>query len=179
MKKLSVFVLMISSTQLLAVCEDAKLNKTDKIYEGYLCTPTSIIGAQKIENLCIIRAKTAPDEEKIYEYTHMQTVATGENGWENNYSTFKWHHKKNSSVAKMWETDSKIKMKDITAADFMRANIYKVSEFQKKTKSLTIEVYKKKTFIGLKKRKWYSASFNCQKIDENSSMDSLKTKNIL
>jgi hypothetical protein len=53
-------------------------------------------------------------------------------------------------------------MKDVTPTDFMAANIYKVAEFSKRTKTLEIEVYKKKALIGLKKRKWYSANFTCE-----------------
>lgn len=151
-------------TILFADCEKAKLNDTDSIYESYICTPTSFESIKKINKLCIVRAKTLEDEGKIYSYTHMETRAYSDSGIKYHFSTFKWHHKKNDSVSKMWETKKKIKMKDVTATDFMAANIYKISEFQKQTKTLEIEVYKKKALIGLKKRKWYSARFKCQKI---------------
>ena len=165
MKTIFALIGLSISLNSFAVCEDARLNDTDKIFEGFLCTPTKVIGAEKIKNLCFIRAKTIEDDGVIYEYTHMQTEASNKDGWKAYYSTFKWHHKKNNSVSKMWDTSKKVKMKDVTAADFMTANIYKISEFSKKTKRLEIEVYKKKALLGLKKRKWYSASFKCQKID--------------
>lgn len=163
MKAVIALILLGLSMEAFALCESAKLNNSDTIFEEFYCIPTKIVGAKKIDDLCIVKAKTIEDDGEIFQYTHMQTKAVGESGWKNSFSTFKWHHKKNNSVSKMWETEKKIKMKDITATDFMRANVYKVSEFDKTTNTLEIEVYKKKAVIGLKKRKWYSADFNCKK----------------
>lgn len=159
-----ILALFLLPTIAFADCEKAKLNSTDTIFDSYICTPTSFESLKKINKLCIIRAKTMEEDGKVYSYTHMETNAYSESGQKYHFSTFKWHHKKNDSVSKMWETKKKIKMKDITATDFMTANIYKVSEFEKQSKLLEIEVYKKKALIGLKKRKWYSARFNCQKL---------------
>lgn len=163
MKLLLTLILLSSWTSAFAECENAKLNSTDTIYEGYVCTVTNIKGAKKVNDLCIIKAKTALEDEESFNYTHMQTRVSGESGWKDKFSTFKWHHKKNNSVSKMWEDSKHIKMKDVTAVDFMKSNVYKVSELDKESKVLEIEVYKKKALIGLRKRKMYSASFKCRK----------------
>lgn len=146
MKNTAILLSLIFSTNLFAVCESAKLNESDTIYQGYHCTPTNVVGAKKMDNLCLIKAKTMEDEGKVYKYTHFESKAYGENGWKNYYSTFKWHHKKNDSVSKMWESKKLIKMKDVTPTDFLSANVYKVSVLNKSTKKVEIEVYKKKGF---------------------------------
>jgi hypothetical protein len=148
-----------------ADCSRSTLNKSDEIYEGYLCRLISKEGVKDVKDLCIIRARTTNDPDQVYKYTQMKTLVIGESGTKSSFLTFKWHHKKNSSTSKMKETGSKIKMKDVTAVDFMASNIYKVAEFDKRNHLLSIAAYKKKAVIGLKKYKSYSADFKCEKID--------------
>lgn len=148
-----------------ADCSRSTLNKSDEIYEGFYCKLISKVGVKDIKDLCFIRANTTNDPDEVYKYTQMKTVVIGESGTRSSFLTFKWHHKKNSSTSKMKESDSKLKMKDVTAVDFMASNIYKTAEFDKKSRLLSIAVYKKKALIGLKKYKWYSADFKCEKID--------------
>lgn len=148
-----------------ADCKKTTLNKSDEIYEGYLCKLHSKVGVKDIKDLCFIRANTTNDSENIYKYTQMKTLVIGESGTKSSFLTFKWHHKKNTSTSRMKESSSEIKMKDVTATDFMASNIYKVAKFDKSTRILSIEAYKKKAIFALKKYKWYSANFKCEKID--------------
>lgn len=148
-----------------AVCERTTLNKSDEIYQEYYCTLLSKVGVKDVSDLCFIRALTTDDPNQVYKYTQMKTTIIGESGSKSSFLTFKWHHKKNSSTSKMKETSKTLKMKDVTAIDFMSSNIYKVAEFDKKTRLLEISAYRKKAVIGFKKHKWYSANFKCEKID--------------
>lgn len=163
--RLCIILSILVAQNAFANCDNTTLNSTDEVYEGYYCRLKSKTGVKEVRDLCLIRAKTTNDPDQVYKYTQMKTLVVGDSGIKSSFLTFKWHHKKNSSTSKMKESETKIKMKDVTAVDFMASNIYKTAEFDKKTHLLSIEVYKKKALIGLKKYKWYSADFKCEKID--------------
>ncbi len=163
--RICIILSILAAQNAFANCENSTLNKSDEIYEGYNCRLKSKTGVKEVRDLCFIRARTTNDPEEVYKYTQMKTLVIGKTGIRSSFLTFKWHHKKNTSTSKLKETESKIKMKDVTAVDFMASNIYKTAEFDKKTRLLSIDVYKKKALIGLKKYKWYSADFKCEKID--------------
>jgi hypothetical protein len=92
--KILIVLSILIAQNAFADCSKTTLNKSDEIYEGFLCKLISKQGTKDIKNLCFIRAQSTNDPDQVYKYTQMKTLVIGESGTRSSFLTFKWHHKK-------------------------------------------------------------------------------------
>ena len=163
MKSLFGALALLLSVSAMAECEEAKLNETDKITWGYKCKVVDLSDVDHMDEVCLIKAETTDDDE-ANTYTTSKTWASTDEGWKQYFSTFKWDHRRNDSVSKMYENKKRLKMRDISAIDMFTKNLYKEMVFNKKDETMEIKVWSRGILSPVRDY-WYKASLECEKLE--------------